>query len=222
MKDRTIYFKLIFTITFLGLFIFMICSDWAKENINATSIAILLLAFLPWIIKYIKSVEMFGVKAEIISKEKMQKVDDIMKPITNKEIDNIINNCEVIDNETNNIIHCDIYNSVLNAEDSISKLVLGRYEIEKIITKLAEKYNIPTSMPISKIYRELYNQKYISDNEYEIIKEILPILNKAVHSKLDDVDQEQIDWIRNKIIVILEHLDYRYKTGKNFDDWLRI
>lgn len=218
MKDRTIYFKLIFTVTFLGLFIFMISSKWAKENINATSIAILLLAFLPWIIKYIKSVEMFGVKAEIISKEKMQKVDDMMKPITNNEIDNIINNC----GENNKIIHTDIYDSVLNAEDSISKLVLGRYELEKIIRKLAEKYNLSTYAPITQIYKELYNKNYISDNEYSIIKEILPILNKAVHSEIDNVDQEQIDWIRNKIIVILEHLDYRYKTGKNFDDWLRI
>lgn len=80
MKDKTIYFKVVFSITFFGIFIFMICSEWAKENINALSIGILLIAFLPWIIKYIKSVEMFGVKAEIISEKEMNKVDDMIKP----------------------------------------------------------------------------------------------------------------------------------------------
>lgn len=46
MKDKTIYFKVVFSITFFGLIIFMICSECAKENINALSIGILLIAFL--------------------------------------------------------------------------------------------------------------------------------------------------------------------------------
>lgn len=218
MKDKSIYFKVIFSITFFGLFIFMICSDWAKENINAVSISILILAFLPWIIKYIKSVEMFGVKAEIISEKKMQEVDKMIKPINIQEGESI-NNYYKKDSSN---IHCDIYESVLNAQDSISKLVLGRYELEKIIRKLAEKYNLTTSIPISKMCMELHEKNYISDNEYAIIREILPILNKAIHCQIENVDEEQIDWIRNKVIIILEHLDYRYKTGKDFDAWLRI
>jgi len=227
MKDKTICFKLIFTSTFIGLFIFMICSEWAKENINNRSIAILLIAFLPWIIKYIKSIEMFGIKAELVSEKKMKEVDDIMQTITKEEIDKTFSNDsddeeKNKDKKDNTIIHCDIYDSVLNAEDSISKLVLGKYELEKIIKKIAKKYNISTSMHTTLICKELYNQKYISDKEYSIIKEILPILNKAIHSEIDSVDEGQIDWIKNKIIMILDHLDYRYKTGKDFDDWLKI
>ena len=213
MKDKTIYFKVVFSITFFGLFIFMICSEWAKENINALSIGILLIAFLPWIIKYIKSVEMFGVKAEIISEKEMNKVDDMIKPNIIKETENIINGIE----ESNQTIHC-----VINAQDSISMLVLGRYELEKIIRKLAEKYALEASKPVYGICKELNEKDYISDNEYAIIKEILPILNKAIHSQIENVDERQIEWIRNKIIVILEHLDYRYKTNKDFNDWLRI
>lgn len=218
MKDKTIYFKVVFSITFFGFFIFMICSEWAKENINALSIGILLIAFLPWIIKYIKSVEMFGVKAEIISEKEMNKVDDMIKPNIIKETENIINGIE----ESNQTIHCDAYNSVINAQDSISMLVLGRYELEKIIRKLAEKYDLEASKSVYGICKELHEKDYISDNEYAIIKEILPILNKAIHSQIENVDERQIEWIRNKIIVILEHLDYRYKTNEDFNDWLRI
>lgn len=68
----------------------------------------------------------------------------------------------------------------------------------------------------------MHEKDYISDNEYAIIKEILPILNKAIHSQIENVDERQIEWIRNKIIVILEHFVYRYKTNKDFNDWLRI
>lgn len=101
-------------------------------------------------------------------------------------------------------------------------LVLGRYELEKIIRKLAEKYDLEASKPVYGICKELYEKDYISDNEYAIIKEILPILNKAIHFQIENVDERQIEWLRNKIIVILEHLDYRYKTNKDFNDWLRI
>ena len=70
--------------------------------------------------------------------------------------------------------------------------------------------------------KELYKNKYISSNEYESIEELMPILNKAIHSNLNDVDQSQIDWIIQKVIRIIEYLDYRYVTGKDYADWLRI
>lgn len=50
----------------------------------------------------------------------------------------------------------------------------------------------------------------------------MPILNKAIHSNLNDVDQSQIDWIIQKVIRIIEYLDYRYVTGKDYADWLII
>lgn len=224
MKDKVLWFKIIFTFTFLELSIFVVVSDWAKEHIDNKSIILLLIAFLPWLIKYIKTLEIFGLKAELISEKKMQEVDKIMEPITNKEIDIIMNECEDkgIKEKDNNIIHCDIISSVLNAEDPISKLVLGRYELEKIIRKLIEKNKLSMATSINQMVRDLYHKNHISNKEYELITELLPILNKAVHSDMKNVDEEQIKWIVNKIIRILEHLDYRYKTGKDFSDWLKI
>ena len=39
-----------------------------------------------------------------------------------------------------------IYNYILNVQDSISKLILSRYELDKIIMNLAVKYNLATSV----------------------------------------------------------------------------
>ena len=121
------------------------------------------------------------------------------------------------------IYQCNAINSILNSDDEISKLVLGRYEIEKIIRKLSEKNNLDISAKSTiSLAKELYKNKYISSNEYESIEELMPILNKAIHSNLNDVDQSQIDWIIQKVIRIIEYLDYRYVTGKDYADWLRI
>ena len=65
---------------------------------------------------------MFGVKAEIISEKEMNKVDDMIKPNIIKETENIINGIE----ESNQTIHWDLYNTVINAQDSISILFLVR------------------------------------------------------------------------------------------------
>ena len=107
--------------------------------------------------------------------------------------------------------------------NKLKEVLAGKYEIEKIIRKLSEKNNLDISAKSTiSLAKELYKNKYISSNEYESIEELMPILNKAIHSNLNDVDQSQIDWIIQKVIRIIEYLDYRYVTGKDYADWLRI
>lgn len=221
MSKSSFWFKIIFSTFFFILAIVIILFDWAKENINGMVITLFIIAFLPWIIKYVKSVDAFGVKVELVSEQQKKKIDEIIEPISKEEIDSILNDNKY--KKEKEIYQCNAINSILNSDDEISKLVLGRYEIEKIIRKLSEKNNLDISAK-STIYlaRELYKNKYISSNEYESIEELMPILNKAIHSNLNDVDQSQIDWIIQKVIRIIEYLDYRYVTGKDYADWLKI
>lgn len=221
MSKSSFWFKIIFPTFFFILAIVIILFDWAKENINGMVITLFIIAFLPWIIKYVKSVDAFGVKVELVSEQQKKKIDEIIEPISKEEIDSILNDNKY--KKEKEIYQCNAINSILNSDDEISKLVLGRYEIEKIIRKLSEKNNLDISAK-STIYlaRELYKNKYISSNEYESIEELMPILNKAIHSNLNDVDQSQIDWIIQKVIRIIEYLDYRYVTGKDYADWLKI
>ena len=195
--------------------------DWAKENITGMVITLFIIAFLPWIIKYVKSVDAFGVKVELVSEQQKKKIDEIIEPISKEEIASILNGNKY--KKQKKIYQCNAINSILNSDDEISKLVLGRYEIEKIIRKLSEKNNLDISAKSTiSLAKELYKNKYISSNEYDSIEELMPILTKAIHRNLNDVDQSQIDWIIQKVIRIIEYLDYRYVTGKDYADWLRI
>ena len=221
MRKGSFWFKIIFSTFFFILAIVIILFDWAKENINGMVITLFIIAFLSWIIKYVKSVDAFGVKVELVSEQQKKKIDEIIEPISKEEIDSILNGNKY--KKEKKIYQCYAINSILNSDDEISKLVLGRYEIEKMIRKLSEKNNLDISAKSTiSLAKELYKNKYISSNEYESIEELMPILNKAIHSNLNDVDQSQIDWIIQKVIRIIEYLDYRYVTGKDYADCLRI
>ena len=228
MRKGSFWFKIIFSTFFFILAIVIILFDWAKENITGMVITLFIIAFLPWIIKYVKSVDAFGVKVELVSEQQKKKIDEIIEPISKEEIDSILNGNKYKLNgnkykKEKKIYQCNAINSILNSDDEISKLVLGRYEIEKIIRKLSEKNNLDISAKSTiSLAKELYKNKYISSNEYESIEELMPILNKAIHSNLNDVDQSQIDWIIQKVIRIIEYLDYRHVIGKDYADWLRI
>lgn len=137
MRKGLLCFKVIFTIFFFGMAIFIILSDWAKDNINGMVISLFLISSLPWIIDNIKSFDAFGVKVELVSEQQKKKIDEIIEPISKEEIDSILNDNKY--KKEKEIYQCNAINSILNSDDEISKLVLGRYEIEKIIRKLSKK-----------------------------------------------------------------------------------
>ena len=227
MKNKEIWFKLIFTFTFIGLSIFIILSDWAKKNITNTSIALILVSFIPWILKYIKSMEIFGVKTELFSKQEIEKVENIVKNIEDKNIEdkniekkNIeeINENNRIDLKKDNeeLVILESLFSISEASDLITKLVLTRFELEKLIKKVCKKYNVSSIGTIQSISQRLYKNDYIDRNEFEAINEILPILNKAIHSDIKNVNKEQLLWVVEKGTALLVYMELRYKGLKGY------
>ena len=91
MRKGSFWFKIIFSTFFFILAIVIILFDWAKENITGMVITLFIVAFLPWIIKYVKSVDAFGVKVELVSEQQKKKIDEIIEPISKEEIDSILN-----------------------------------------------------------------------------------------------------------------------------------
>ena len=67
MRKKNELFKLLFSIVFIGLAILKIFFDWFNTRIDITVISLVLLAFLPWLSEYLKSIEAFGIKAEFPS-----------------------------------------------------------------------------------------------------------------------------------------------------------
>lgn len=218
MKDKEIWFKIIFSFTFVGIAIFMILSDWAKQNITNTSIALILIAFLPWILKYIKSMEFFGIKTELFSKQEIDKVNEVVKDIEKADDEENIEpvSTDKVKIEDEKIVVIESINSISEANDLITKLVLTRFELEKLMKKFCDKYNVSSIGTIQSIAQRLYKNNYIDRSEYEAINEILPILNKAIHSDIDNIDKEQLLWVVEKGSSLLVHLELNYNDLRGF------
>lgn len=169
-------FKIIFSITFTILVI--IYTFIPSIKIDSTTIILVLMIFVPWIIKYLKSLELNGVgKVELITKEEKSLIDTKMEEIK------FVN--------TN-----DIKNKYLNMEDPKLSLASLRIDIEKRLNKIAEKNNINKHhMGITKLANVLYEKTLIDNNEFMILKDITGILNKAVHSKLENYDIQSYNYI---------------------------
>ena len=67
-------FKIITSLVFITVFIARIVKpEW---NIDTTSIILLILAFVPWFIQYIKTLEISGLgKVELVGKEQKKEID---------------------------------------------------------------------------------------------------------------------------------------------------
>ena len=82
MDDKR--FKIFFSFTFILLGILRIASNWFQKRIDTTVIALFLIAFIPWFVKYLKSLEAFGTKASFeIPEEKKKEVDKATETLEN-------------------------------------------------------------------------------------------------------------------------------------------
>ena len=141
-------------------------------KIDTTTIILVLMIFLPWIVKYLKSLELNGIgRIELISEEERRRL--------NEKVNNIKNN--------NNSI--EIEEKYLNFDDMKLSLAALRIDIEEKLQKIAQKNQLDGyRYGIMKLSNLLYEHRCIDNSEYIIIKDIIGILNKAVHSRLEEYD----------------------------------
>lgn len=214
MKEKQLCFKIFFSLVFLSLSLFIMFSDWAKSNINKQSIFLILLSFLPWVKTYIKSLEINGIgKIELISSQEKKSINKIVDQL-NLDVDlKEINNFESdILNESNTPIFLEGLNNVFSARDVLTKLVLTRFELLKLIELFCHKYKISTRSTIPKMTFELFKNDIIGSYQYNAINKIIPILNKAVHSDIKNLTEEDINWAIDKGIDLLTTLEIAYKS----------
>lgn len=196
MNDRR--FKIIFSCTFIILGILKISNDWFQKRIDATVIAIFLISFLPWIARYLKSLEAFGVKADFaIPDNKKKKVEETIEKIENKPKNNI--NININENE--------VINDIYELSDKNTRLVLIRYEIEKQLKVLCNKNGIDSfRMSIKYLVDNLRQKKVITSDMANLILDILPILNNAVHSNNFTIYPNDFEWVNEKGIKLIVYL----------------
>lgn len=205
-------FKIIFSGTFIILAVLMICFDWFKAKIDITIIALFMIAFLPWLAKYVKSLEAFGIKTELVTLEKKNEIEvnSLKMSTDDKQIikkDFKIDKTKPIGSEKNPIM-VESINSICGSNDIIEKLVLLRYGIEKNLKILSKNNNLSTSnLGIRAMVELLRKNGILKNNVCNLVFDLLPILNKAVHSDISNIDFEDLQWVIDKGTKLLVHLD---------------
>lgn len=173
----------------------------SKVKIDYISLILIVMASLPWLMPYIKTLEINGLgKLEtntIATKEQKNEIQKTMEEVESiNEIDDIENNNEYV---------------FYNLRNTDSKLALAgmRIEIERLLRNIAELNSIDISRQFSltKLTQELNKHGVISDTELKAVKDISQILNRAVHSELSSDDLENLDWIFDYGMVLIYTLE---------------
>jgi hypothetical protein len=188
-------FKVIVSVVFVAVFFVRIIKpEW---NIDSTSIILLVLACVPWFIQYVKSLEINGVG-------KIELIDDKKK----KEIEQKVKDAGIVPSQSNDTPQYAFYN--LRYDDPKLALAGLRIEIESVLRKIAEKNGLDVSHSgLGRMTDILSQHELISSNERGIIFDITGILNKAVHSQLDEFQSESVDWVFDLGLDILKSLNAR-------------
>lgn len=187
-------FKIIFSIAFAILTILKL---FFKFEIDNTTIILVLLIFLPWLIQELQEFELTGIgKFKLKDKEKENIKEDI------KEIEKNVDNSSQNTNEKESFLDFDI-------EDPTFILAEMRINIEKILREICAKNGININdryIGIIQISRILLNNEIISKEDFSIIREVIGILNRAVHSNLTKSDIESYNLVIKYCVALINTL----------------
>ena len=88
----------------------------------------------------------------------------------------------------------------------IEKMALIRYEIEKELKILCRINNLHASQrTIRQMIQDLRENKILDNVVSNLLLDILPILNKAIHNDIDNTDFADLEW-----------MDYRKRFGVSY------
>ena len=186
-------FKIFTSFVFIAVLIIRIIKpEWTIDN---TSIILLVLAFIPWFIQYIKTLEISGLgKVELIDKDQKREIDK-------KVSEAGILKSDIADNEKYTFYE-------LRYSDPKLALAGLRIEIESILRKIAVANHLDTSRKsIGQMTKTLIDHQLINGNERAVIFDLIGILNKAVHSELKEYESESFDWVFDLGLDLLKSLN---------------
>ena len=187
-----VFTRVVVTLLFFGCFlVHLFCPNIV---IDSVAIILLVLAFLPWIIESIKSIELSGIgKLELVGKDKMEKIDKKAQDAGISEMhDSVLDKYRFYS---------------LRYDDPRLALAGLRIQLEDYLRRLAEKSSITEHSGLRQLVDVLYRHQNISNDEKSLLEDILGILNNAVHSKLGKYDSDSFDWVFDmgmKLLISLE------------------
>jgi hypothetical protein len=173
---------------------------WPLLAIDAITLALIVIAILPWLAPLIKSLELpGGWKLEF---QELQKVASraetaglLAAEPSQKEVDFS-------------------FQSIANRDPNLALAGL-RIEIEKRLSQLAEIHNLNTRHPMSvgQALRALTQAEVLTNEERSILADMVNMLNSAVHG--GDVDSRAASWAIDVGPRLLTSLDERINEARN-------
>ena len=176
MKSRSIRWS----ITTIAVLLVIAHLFIPNVKIDEIALILLVLAGVPWFAPFLKSVELFGAKLETRDLEETEK---------KAEDSGLV---EVDKEPQKQKRHIYAFESVVGNDPNLVLAGL-RIEIESRLREIAKNRSIKAdNIPLKKLTRELIEKEILSADEAASIKDLLPLLNRAVHGA--SVDKRAADW----------------------------
>ncbi len=190
MKNKTSAF----TISFLAILVAVVHLIWPKLTIDSITIALIIIAIIPWLGSLFKSLELpGGLKVEYHELQKATnkaKKAGLLKSTTDKKTKK----------------KPEFSYQQISTEDPNLALAGLRIEIERRLLKIAESHGLEIRKGgVASIARSLKDANLLSGNEYSALLDIVVLLNSAVHGHT--VDTNGANWAFETGNQILQALD---------------
>ena len=160
-------------------------------KLDSTTVALLVIAAIPWLAPYIRSLEVPGLKIDFQDLEKVEREAfeaGLLETVPE-------------------VSELPAYLSV-SKEDPNLTLAGLRIEIEKRLKAMADARGLESERTgIGRLLRSLWKEGSLSEREYSALRELVSILNRAVHGA--EVDFRSAQWAIDVGAGILAALDQR-------------
>lgn len=194
MKTKTASFS----ISFFAILVAVIHLIWPKLTIDSITIALIVIAIIPWLGSLFKSLEFpGGLKVEY---HELQKASEKAKKAGLLK--------STLDKKSKK--KSKISYQQISLKDPNLALANLRIEIEKRLMKIAESHGLEIRKGgVVSIARSLKETNLLSGNEYSALLNIVVLLNSAVHGH--KVDADGANWAFETGNQILQALDEKIK-----------
>ena len=202
MKKSKVALSIIITALFVALAILHVV--FPKASIDSTFIILIIFALMPWLIPYIKTLEISGIgKVELIDRETQVKMQEKIQNLNLEavEVDNLT--AQRIDGSLDDIVQ----------GDPKLALVSLRIELEKTLRAIAEKNNVQFyRCGLGKLASILLNDKLINSDEYALLRDLIPPLNSAAHGDIYKYTFDSIIWTLEVGVGLLNSMKTRHEV----------
>lgn len=184
----------IFFVVFILISLLLVIFPGLDKRFSIKVLVLIGISFLPWFLKYIKSLEINGVlNIEFFPKEKIKEIEDKSFEIKMEIEDENITEIPININEV--------------TIDTTSDFLFKYIGVEKKLRNIADNNQIKSAKSIKQLSKELVDAGIINKNIYSLICDISPLRNEIVHNGIDRITPRDLEISLNVINMINNYFE---------------